>query len=178
MIPACRDPNPAHVDGMPFGWLPLLGLARGARCVFFAHVLRLLAGGILRTCLRLTRRSKLTSAFVAHSSQDQTLQLDVYECECHMTKFKVSSSTWCAAGRGTLEGHRQRTFEAVKPAPDDRTPPTLNPLMTRLHGFRVLSGRTISTTIRYDSARDRCGWGVAWRRQTDLPVRTVFSRTV
>ena len=163
---------------MPFGWLPLLGLARGARCVFFAHVLRLLADGILCTRLRLTRRSKLTSAFVSHSSQDQTLQLDVYRCECHMTKFKVSSSTWCATRDLTHGPPYKRTFEAVKPSPDDRTPPTLSPLMTRLHGLRVLSGRTISTTRRYDSARDRCGWGVAWRRQTDLPVRTVFSRTV
>ena len=30
VMPAWRDPNPAHVDGMPFGWLSLLGYARGS----------------------------------------------------------------------------------------------------------------------------------------------------
>ena len=46
------------------------------------------------------------TAFVSQSSQDQTLEYAVYECECNMTKFKLASSRWCAVGDPTHEGPR------------------------------------------------------------------------
>ena len=137
-----------------------------------------MAGGILWTCLRLTRRSKLTFALVSHSSQDQTVIFDVYKCECHMSKFKLASSPWCAPEEPTHGPPLERTFRVLKPSPDDRTRPTLEVPWSRSHCCSVLSGRAIPTTIHYDFARDRTVWAVAWLVQKDWAGRSCFGRAV
>ena len=87
----------------------------------------LFPGAILVCGMPLPGTSKLTSAFVSCSSQDQAWDVDADEHEGKMTNHIEVSRRWCVGEEPTHAQTFSRTFGAAKPSPDRLTRPMLSP---------------------------------------------------
>ena len=72
--------------------------------------------------------SKLTSAFVSCSSQDQAYGYDADEYEGKMTNCIEASRRWCVGEEPTNEEALPPTLQPFKLSRDGRTQPTVSPL--------------------------------------------------